>query len=162
MHKRSQNLGRLEQVCELPALRPSCATAEEDIHPPDSHSASLANSRHRQHHKRTRPASSRFLSLGTGYLHVLLLFTSPPHPPDTPSSRDLASKMVQISEVKNQGRDNRTSAHTHIKGLGLTLSGTADKQAAGFVGQQTAREVRHATRPRHLDRNSQLILQCDL
>ncbi|POS70750.1 RuvB-like helicase 1 [Diaporthe helianthi] len=49
--------------------------------------------------------------------------------------------MVQISEVKNQGRDNRTSAHTHIKGLGLTLSGTADKQAAGFVGQQTAREA---------------------
>lgn len=49
--------------------------------------------------------------------------------------------MVQISEVKNQGRDNRTSAHTHIKGLGLTLAGTADKQAAGFVGQQSAREV---------------------
>lgn len=70
--------------------------------------------------------------------------------------------MVQISEVKNQGRDNRTSAHTHIKGLGLTLSGTADKQAAGFVGQQTAREVRHATRLRHLDRNHRLTLQCDL
>lgn len=52
--------------------------------------------------------------------------------------------MVQISEVKNQGRDNRTSAHTHIKGLGLTLAGTADKQAAGFVGQQGAREVSHA------------------
>lgn len=49
--------------------------------------------------------------------------------------------MVQISEVKNQGRDNRTSAHTHIKGLGLSLAGNADKQAAGFVGQQTAREV---------------------
>lgn len=70
--------------------------------------------------------------------------------------------MVQISEVKNQGRDNRTSAHTHIKGLGLTLSGTADKQAAGFVGQQTAREVRHATRLCHLDRNHPLTLQCDL
>jgi DNA helicase TIP49 (TBP-interacting protein) len=49
--------------------------------------------------------------------------------------------MVQISEVKNHARDNRTSAHTHIKGLGLKLDGTADKQAAGFVGQQTAREV---------------------
>lgn len=49
--------------------------------------------------------------------------------------------MVQISEVKNQGRDNRTSAHTHIKGLGLSLAGNADKQSAGFVGQQTAREV---------------------
>lgn len=54
------------------------------------------------------------------------------------------AKMVQISEVKNQGRDNRTSAHTHIKGLGLSLSGTADKQSAGFVGQQTAREVSRA------------------
>lgn len=50
--------------------------------------------------------------------------------------------MVQISEVKNQGRDHRTSAHTHIKGLGLSLAGNADKQSAGFVGQQTAREVR--------------------
>lgn len=49
--------------------------------------------------------------------------------------------MVQISEVKSHGRDNRTSAHTHIKGLGLKLDGTADKQGAGFVGQQTAREV---------------------
>lgn len=49
--------------------------------------------------------------------------------------------MVQISEVKNQGRDSRTSAHTHIKGLGLSLAGNADKQGAGFVGQQTAREV---------------------
>lgn len=49
--------------------------------------------------------------------------------------------MVQISEVKNQGRDSRTSAHTHIKGLGLSLAGNADKQSAGFVGQQGAREV---------------------
>lgn len=53
--------------------------------------------------------------------------------------------MVQISEVKNQGRDHRTSAHTHIKGLGLSLAGNADKQSAGFVGQQTAREVSSST-----------------
>ncbi|SPO05687.1 RuvB-like helicase 1 [Cephalotrichum gorgonifer] len=49
--------------------------------------------------------------------------------------------MVQISEVKGNKRDNRTAAHTHIKGLGLKLDGTAEKQAAGFVGQTEAREA---------------------
>jgi RuvB-like protein 1 len=48
--------------------------------------------------------------------------------------------MVQISEVKGNNRDNRTAAHTHIKGLGLN-NGIAEKQAAGFVGQAAAREV---------------------
>jgi len=48
--------------------------------------------------------------------------------------------MVQISEVKGNNRDNRTAAHTHIKGLGLN-NGIAEKQAAGFVGQTAAREV---------------------
>lgn len=67
--------------------------------------------------------------------------------------------MVQISEVKNQGRDNRTSAHTHIKGLGLSLAGIADKQAAGFVGQQTAREV-SSTVPRSLARGAYKLTRC--
>ena len=49
--------------------------------------------------------------------------------------------MVQISEVKGNKRDNRTAAHTHIKGLGLKSDGYADKQSGGFVGQVTAREV---------------------
>ncbi|KAJ3950689.1 RuvB ATP-dependent DNA helicase pontin [Colletotrichum fioriniae] len=49
--------------------------------------------------------------------------------------------MVQISEVKGNSRENRTAAHTHIKGLGLKQDGTAEKQAAGFVGQATAREA---------------------
>jgi RuvB-like protein 1 len=49
--------------------------------------------------------------------------------------------MVQISEVKGNNRDNRTAAHTHIKGLGLNNGGIAEKQAAGFVGQTAAREV---------------------
>lgn len=49
--------------------------------------------------------------------------------------------MVQISEVKGNKRDNRTAAHTHIKGLGLKLDGSAESQAAGFVGQGRAREV---------------------
>lgn len=50
--------------------------------------------------------------------------------------------MVQISEVKGNKRDNRTAAHTHIKGLGLKPDGYAEKQASGFVGQVGAREVR--------------------
>ncbi|KAL2105671.1 hypothetical protein VUR80DRAFT_7943 [Thermomyces stellatus] len=49
--------------------------------------------------------------------------------------------MVQISEVKGTKRDNRTAAHTHIKGLGLKLDGSAENQAAGFVGQEGAREA---------------------
>jgi RuvB-like protein 1 (pontin 52) len=51
--------------------------------------------------------------------------------------------MVQVTEVKDQktGRESRTAAHTHIKGLGLRPDGTADKIAGGFVGQAAAREV---------------------
>ncbi|KAH8590311.1 TIP49 C-terminus-domain-containing protein [Bisporella sp. PMI_857] len=49
--------------------------------------------------------------------------------------------MVQISEVKGSGRENRTFAHTHIKGLGLKADGTAERQSAGFVGQAAAREA---------------------
>ena len=49
---------------------------------------------------------------------------------------------VAISEVKNDARQNRTAAHSHIKGLGLKHDGTAERNAAGFVGQAGAREVR--------------------
>ncbi|KAK0670918.1 putative AAA family ATPase pontin [Cercophora samala] len=52
-----------------------------------------------------------------------------------------ASNMVQISEVRGNSRDHRTAAHTHIKGLGLNSAGIAEKQAAGFVGQNSAREA---------------------
>lgn len=51
--------------------------------------------------------------------------------------------MVQISEVKGNSRENRTAAHTHIKGLGLRPDGTAERQSGGFVGQVAAREVSH-------------------
>jgi RuvB-like protein 1 (pontin 52) len=50
--------------------------------------------------------------------------------------------MVQINDVKNDARANRTSAHTHIKGLGLKSDGYADRISSGFVGQTAAREVR--------------------
>lgn len=49
--------------------------------------------------------------------------------------------MVQISEVKGNSRENRTAAHTHIKGLGLRNDGYAETTGAGFVGQVAAREV---------------------
>jgi RuvB-like protein 1 (pontin 52) len=49
--------------------------------------------------------------------------------------------MVQISEVKGNSRENRTAAHTHIKGLGLRSDGYAEKISSGFVGQSAAREV---------------------
>ena len=62
-------------------------------------------------------------------------------------------EMVQISEVKGNIRDrictdglgtareNRVAAHSHIRGLGLREDGIADQSAAGFIGQQQAREV---------------------
>lgn len=53
-----------------------------------------------------------------------------------------ALKMVQISEVKGNSRENRTAAHTHIRGLGLRGDGYAETTGAGFVGQVDAREVR--------------------
>jgi len=49
--------------------------------------------------------------------------------------------MVTISEVKGNSRENRTAAHSHIKGLGLRSDGYAETSSAGFVGQVTAREV---------------------
>lgn len=49
--------------------------------------------------------------------------------------------MVTISEARSNARDNRTAAHTHIKGLGLREDGHAVETANGFVGQAAAREV---------------------
>jgi RuvB-like protein 1 (pontin 52) len=54
--------------------------------------------------------------------------------------------MVQISEVKGNSRENRTAAHTHIKGLGLRSDGTSEVTGDGFVGQATAREVRDSSK----------------
>lgn len=54
--------------------------------------------------------------------------------------------MVNISEVKGNTRENRTAAHTHIRGLGLRPDGTAETSGNGFVGQTAAREVWHTFR----------------
>ena len=48
---------------------------------------------------------------------------------------------VPISEVKGTSRENRTAAHSHIKGLGLRSDGLAEGSGAGFIGQGLAREV---------------------
>ncbi|KAF1999173.1 TIP49-domain-containing protein [Amniculicola lignicola CBS 123094] len=48
---------------------------------------------------------------------------------------------VPISEVKGTSRENRTAAHSHIKGLGLNSHGFAIPQSGGFVGQAAAREA---------------------
>jgi RuvB-like protein 1 (pontin 52) len=48
---------------------------------------------------------------------------------------------VPISEVKGNTRENRTAAHSHIKGLGLTHEGRASSAGGGFIGQAAAREV---------------------
>ena len=49
--------------------------------------------------------------------------------------------MVNLSEVKGTSRENRTAAHTHIKGLGIRSDGTAETSGNGFIGQVAAREV---------------------
>jgi RuvB-like protein 1 (pontin 52) len=48
---------------------------------------------------------------------------------------------MRIQEVKNSVREQRIATHSHIKGLGLREDGTAIPTAAGFIGQEEAREV---------------------
>ncbi|KAL4421953.1 hypothetical protein ABPG77_007895 [Micractinium sp. CCAP 211/92] len=48
---------------------------------------------------------------------------------------------MRIEEVASTTKTQRVSTHTHIKGLGLADDGTAAAMAAGFVGQETAREA---------------------
>ncbi|KAJ2904771.1 RuvB ATP-dependent DNA helicase pontin [Coemansia aciculifera] len=48
---------------------------------------------------------------------------------------------MQLEEVKSMNKDQRVATHSHIRGLGLKPEGTAEAVAAGFVGQETAREA---------------------
>ena len=48
---------------------------------------------------------------------------------------------VQIEEVKGGQKSQRISTHSHVKGLGLNVEGTADEFGGGLVGQTRAREV---------------------
>lgn len=53
-----------------------------------------------------------------------------------------AAPKVKMDEIRSSGKEQRIASHSHIKGLGLREDGYADQQAAGFVGQEAAREVR--------------------
>ncbi|WPH05115.1 RuvB-like helicase 1 [Acrodontium crateriforme] len=58
------------------------------------------------------------------------------------AAQPTASQPVQISEVRqSSSRENRTAAHSHIRGLGLRPDGYADPNSHGFVGQTHAREA---------------------
>lgn len=48
---------------------------------------------------------------------------------------------MKIEEVKSTVKTQRISAHSHIKGLGLSETGEAVKVASGLVGQDQAREA---------------------
>lgn len=50
---------------------------------------------------------------------------------------------MKIEEVKSTTKTQRIAAHTHVKGLGLSETGLANKIGAGLVGQEAAREVTH-------------------
>ncbi|KAK5111981.1 RuvB ATP-dependent DNA helicase pontin [Meristemomyces frigidus] len=72
------------------------------------------------------------------------VISSAPAIPAAPAATTTTdSKPVQISEVRtSNSRENRTAAHSHIKGLGLRPDGYADTHSTnGFVGQVAAREA---------------------
>lgn len=48
---------------------------------------------------------------------------------------------MRIEEVASSAKSQRVSSHTHIKGLGLAENGEPLAMAAGFVGQEQAREA---------------------
>lgn len=48
---------------------------------------------------------------------------------------------MRIEEVASTTKSQRVATHTHIKGLGLQEDGSAIPMAAGFVGQEQAREA---------------------
>ncbi|KAJ3092748.1 RuvB-like protein 1 [Quaeritorhiza haematococci] len=48
---------------------------------------------------------------------------------------------MKIQEVQSTAKEQRIASHSHIKGLGLLETGTAEPVAAGFVGQENAREA---------------------
>ena len=48
---------------------------------------------------------------------------------------------MRIEEVQSTTKKQRVATHTHIKGLGLKEDGYAEAMAAGFVGQEQAREA---------------------
>ena len=48
---------------------------------------------------------------------------------------------MKIEEVQSTTKSARVAAHSHVKGLGLDVSGKAQQSAAGLVGQEVGREA---------------------
>ncbi|EPZ36199.1 RuvB-like 1 [Rozella allomycis CSF55] len=51
------------------------------------------------------------------------------------------SAIMKIDEVVSTTNEQRVATHSHIKGLGLNNEGVPERIAAGFVGQEDAREA---------------------
>lgn len=48
---------------------------------------------------------------------------------------------IKIEEVVSTTKKERVAAHSHVKGLGLNIDGSANQRTDGFVGQLKAREA---------------------
>lgn len=48
---------------------------------------------------------------------------------------------IKIEEVVSTNKKERVAAHSHVKGLGLNIDGSAKQRTDGFVGQAKAREA---------------------
>ncbi|KAJ1555562.1 RuvB-like protein 1, partial [Cladochytrium tenue] len=55
--------------------------------------------------------------------------------------RKHSKSAMKIQEVTSTSKEQRIAVHSHIKGLGLREDGYAEPVAAGFVGQENAREA---------------------
>ena len=51
--------------------------------------------------------------------------------------------MNKVEEIKNTNKQQRVSAHSHIKGLGLGEDGNVATDSCGLIGQNDARRVRN-------------------
>jgi RuvB-like protein 1 len=72
--------------------------------------------------------------------HLLLVVCS--LPTVSPPARIVCTMSnLRIEEVSSTTKTQRVASHTHIKGLGLDDEGIAAALAAGFVGQEQAREA---------------------
>jgi hypothetical protein len=66
---------------------------------------------------------------------------TPDHFPQPTKWRKVSQTTMRIEEVASTTKTQRVATHTHIKGLGLKDDGSAHPMAAGFVGQEQAREA---------------------
>jgi hypothetical protein len=69
---------------------------------------------------------------------------------------------MKIEEVKSTSKTERIASHSHVKGLGLNDAGEADPVAAGFIGQEKAREVGNGFPGcrKHLPHRSPAAIHC--